>query len=183
MRHYKKQRRLNMSVYDMPRLANFSAVAKHYNSIDPVISKRHTRENDVRPLGDRRRKYERIHKFSDDCYAYYDGDMGDPIQYSDHHYMAKDIPMDACKALAPIMWTLEEINQRWNKEILRVRNGSGNGAHNGRYSFLERALPREFNFVVDNGKGYAGRCTQRQNTIRHELQFFEQIKTMNNNHQ
>ena len=143
-----------MSVYDMPRLANFSAVAKHYNSIDPVISKRHTRENDVRPLGDRRRKYERIHKFSDDCYAYYDGDMGDPIQYSDHHYMAKDIPMDACKALAPIMWTLEEINQRWNKEILRVRNGSGNGAHNGRYSFLERALPREFNFVVDNGKQF-----------------------------
>ena len=143
-----------MSVYDMPRLANFSAVATHYNSINPVVSKRHTLENDVRPLGDRRRKYERIHKFSDDCYAYYDGDMGDPIQYSDHHYMAKDIPMDACKALAPIMWTLEEINQRWNKEILRVRNGSGNGAHNGRYSFLERALPREFNFVVDNGKQF-----------------------------
>jgi len=139
-----------MSVYDMPRLETFGAVAKHYNSIDPVISKRHTRENDVRPLGDRRRKYERIHKFSDNCYAYYDGDMGDPIQYSDHHYHGKDIPMEASKALAPIMWTLEDDGT----QILRVRNGSGTGAHNGRYSFLERALPREFNFVVDNGKQF-----------------------------
>jgi len=141
-----------MSIYDMPRLAIFSAVATHYDSINPVISKRHTLENDVRPLGDRRRKYERIHKFSDNCYAYYDGDMGDPIQYSDHHYHGKDLPMEACKALAPIMWTREKGG--WNREILRVRNGSGNGAHNGRYSFLERALPREFNFVVDNGKQF-----------------------------
>ncbi len=139
-----------MSIYDMPRLAIFSAVATHYNSINPVVSKQHTLENDVRPLGDRRRKYERIHKFSDNCYAYYDGDMGDPIQYSEHHYHGKDLPMEACKALAPIMWTLNIDGT----ETLRVRNGSGSGAHNGRYSFLERALPRELNFVVDNGKQF-----------------------------
>ena len=141
-----------MSVYDMPRLDNFSAVAKHYDSIKPVISKRHTREQDVRPLGDRNRKWERVSKLSDDCYAYYDGDMGDPIQYSEYHNMGKDIPDEGCEALAPIMWTREKGG--WNREILRVRNGSGSGAHNGRYSFLERALPREFNFVVDNGKQF-----------------------------
>ena len=141
-----------MSVYDMPRLDNFSAVAKHYDSIKPVISKRHTREQDVRPLGDRNRKWERVSKLSDDCYAYYDGDIGDSIVYSEWHRNGEGITDEACKALAPIMWTREKGG--WNREILRVRNGSGSGAHNGRYSFLERALPRGFNFVVDNGKQF-----------------------------
>lgn len=141
-----------MSVYDMPRLDNFSAVAKHYDSIKPVISKRHTREQDVRPLGDRNRKWERVSKLSDDCYAYYDGDIGDSIVYSEWHRNGEGITDEACKALAPIMWTREKGG--WNREILRVRNGSGNGAHNGRYSFLERALPKEFGFVVDNGKQF-----------------------------
>ena len=141
-----------MSVYDMPRLNNFSAVAKHYDSIKPVISKRHTREQDVRPLGDRNRKWERVKKLSDDCYAFYDGDIGDPIAYSDYHRNGEGMTDEACEALAPVMWTREKGG--WNREILRVRNGSGNGAHNGRYSFLERALPSGFSFVVDNGKQF-----------------------------
>ncbi|MDB4273883.1 hypothetical protein N9869_01025 [Algibacter sp.] len=141
-----------MSVYDMPRLNNFSAVAKHYAKIKPVISKRHTREQDVRPLGDRNRKWERVQKLSDDCYAFYDGDIGDPIAYSDYHRNGEGITLEASEALAPVMWTREKGG--WNREILRVRNGSGSGAHNGRYSFLERALPSGFAFVVDNGKQF-----------------------------
>ena len=141
-----------MSVYDMPRLNNFSAVAKHYDSIKPVISKRHTREQDVRPLGDRNRKWERVQKLSDDCYAFYDGDIGDPIAYSDYHRNGEGMTDEACEALAPVMWTREKGG--WNREILRVRNGSGNSAHNGRYSFLERALPSGFGFVIDNGKQF-----------------------------
>jgi len=139
-----------MSVYDMPRLNNFSAVAKHYAKIKPVISKRHTREQDVRPLGDRNRKWERVNKLSDDCYAFYDGDIGDPIAYSDYHRNGEGMTDEACKALAPVMWTLQDDGT----QILRVRNGSGSGAHNGRYSFLERALPSGFAFVVDNGKQF-----------------------------
>lgn len=141
-----------MSVYDMPRLNNFSAVAKHYAKIKPVIGKRHTREQDVRPLGDRNRKWERVSKLSDDCYAFYDGDIGDPIAYSEYHRNGEGITDEASKALAPIMWTREKGG--WNREILRVRNGSGSSAHNGRYSFLERALPSGFSFIVDNGKQF-----------------------------
>ena len=71
-----------MSVYDMPRLETFGAVAKHYKMIDPVVSTRHKLEDDIRPLGDRRRKWERVKKFSDNCYALYDGEMGDNVQYT-----------------------------------------------------------------------------------------------------
>ena len=69
-----------MSTYDLPRLNNFNAVASHYAGIKPMTSKVHTLEQDVRPLGDRRRKFERVKKFSDNCYAYYDGNGGDNIK-------------------------------------------------------------------------------------------------------
>jgi hypothetical protein len=140
-----------MSTYDLPRLNNFNAVASHYAGIKPMISKVHTLEQDVRPLGDRKRKFERVKKFSDNCYAYYDGNGGDNIKFWDYGSMHK-ISDEMHVALAPIVWTREVGG--WNREILRVRNGSGQFAHNGRYSFLERALPSDFRFDIDNGKQY-----------------------------
>jgi hypothetical protein len=140
-----------MSTYDLPRLNNFNAVASHYAGIKPMISKVHTLEQDVRPLGDRKRKFERVKKFSDNCYAYYDGNGGDNIKFWDYGSMHK-ISDEMHVALAPIVWTREVGG--WNREILRVRNGSGQFAHNGRYSFLERALPSDFGFDIDNGKQY-----------------------------
>ena len=140
-----------MSSYDMPRLNNFSAVASHYTHVKPMISKVHTLEQDVRPLGDRKRKYERVKKFSDNCYAFYDGNGGDNIKFWD--YGSQHVISDEDhKALAPMLWTREVGG--WNREILRIRNGSGQFAHNGRYSFLERALPNDFGFDIDNGKQY-----------------------------
>jgi hypothetical protein len=140
-----------MSTYDLPRLNNFNAVASHYAGIKPMISKVHTLEQDVRPLGDRKRKFERVKKFSDNCYAYYDGNGGDNIKFWDYGSMHK-ISDEMHVALAPIVWTREVGG--WNREILRIRNGSGQFAHNGRYSFLERALPSDFGFDIDNGKQY-----------------------------
>tara|TARA_R110000824_G_scaffold364182_1_gene552529 strand:- start:204 stop:1295 length:1092 start_codon:yes stop_codon:yes gene_type:complete len=138
-----------MSTYDLPRLNNFNAVASHYSSIKPMVSKVHTLEQDVRPLGDRKRKYERVKKFSDNCYAFYDGNGGDNIKFWDYgseHKMSDEMHV----ALAPIVWT----RNADGTETLRVRNGSGQYAHNGRYSFLERALPSAFSFVIDNGKQF-----------------------------
>jgi hypothetical protein len=140
-----------MSTYDLPRLNNFNAVASHYAGIKPMISKVHTLEQDVRPLGDRKRKFERVKKFSDNCYAYYDGNGGDNIKFWDYGSMHK-ISDEMHVALAPIVWTREVGG--WNREILRVRNGSGQFAHNGRYSFLTRALPSAFRFDIDNGKQF-----------------------------
>ena len=53
--------------------SSFHEVAKHYNSIKPLVSKLHTREDDIRPIGDRARKHERIVKISNNCYALSDG--------------------------------------------------------------------------------------------------------------
>ena len=51
-------------------ISNFSSfddVVKHYESIKPLVSKLHTREDDIRPIGDRNRKHERIVKISRNC--------------------------------------------------------------------------------------------------------------------
>jgi hypothetical protein len=138
-----------MSTYDLPRLNNFNAVASHYAGIKPMISKVHTLEQDVRPLGDRKRKFERVKKFSDNCYAYYDGNGGDNIKFWDYGSMHK-ISDEMHVALAPIVWT----RNADGTETLRVRNGSGPYAHMGRYSFLTRALPSAFRFDIDNGKQF-----------------------------
>jgi hypothetical protein len=52
---------------------SFDAVAKHYDSIKPIVSKYHTREADIRPFGSRRKKFERIEKVSDNKYVIYEG--------------------------------------------------------------------------------------------------------------
>jgi len=140
-----------MSAYDLPKISEFDRVAKHYKSIKPMKSKNHPIEQDIRPLGDRSRKWERVKKFSDNCYAFHDGNGGDNIKWSEWHGNTSLSDEDT-KALAPMLWTREVGG--WNREILRIRNGSGSYAHNGRYSFLERALPKEFSFIVDNGKQF-----------------------------
>ena len=53
--------------------ASFKDVVKHYENIKPLVSKLHTREDDIRPIGDRNRKWERIVKVSRNCYALSDG--------------------------------------------------------------------------------------------------------------
>ena len=141
-----------MSAYDLPKISAFDRVANHYKSIKPMKSNNHPIEQDIRPLGDRSRKWERVKKFSDNCYAFYDGNGGDNIKWSDWHGDT-NISDEDHKALAPMLWT-RVVGLGWSREILRIRNGSGSYSHMGRYSFLERALPREFGFIVDNGKQF-----------------------------
>ena len=61
-------------------LNTFEQVESRYNSIKPMISKNHTKEQDIRPLGERRKKHERIKKLRDSCYALMDGyNYGDDV--------------------------------------------------------------------------------------------------------
>ena len=62
----------------------FVEVANHYKSIRPLVSKHHTLEDDVRPIGRRERKWERIIKMSDDLYILADDyfGKGSPNAYS-----------------------------------------------------------------------------------------------------
>ena len=52
---------------------NFAEVEQYYHSIKPVISKNHSKADDIRPLHNRSTKHERIRKISDDIYLLMDG--------------------------------------------------------------------------------------------------------------
>jgi len=150
---YIDKRRNRMSYrYLSMRLSSFADVAKRYNEVKPMVSKNHKKEDDLRPIGVRSRKHERIIKVNDQKYILNDGEV-DPIGFwgSYHHSQAKRKPtMQEVEALAPIVWSIDDEGN----EFIKIRNGSGGGAHMSRYTFLEHNLPIDMDFLVDNGKQY-----------------------------
>ena len=137
-------------------IEDFASMAERYNTTKPVISKNHTREANIRPVGRRSRKWEHIIKVSAYKYMIYDGYcVGDPKFRSWGH---KALPTEKeTLALAPIVWTL---SPKGDIETIRIRNGSGNYAHCARYTFLESTLPRGLAFPVYAGKQYISNGTR-----------------------
>jgi len=130
---------------------SFEYIAELYASIKPLVSKLHTREQDIRPIGDRNRKYERIAKINDNCYILQDGyHTGDEV-FGNWHGQPEDKPTEAeIIKLAPIVWR----KHRDGSETITIRNGTGGGAHMSRYSFLDRHLPQGLEFLITNGKQF-----------------------------
>ena len=126
---------------------NFEQVAQHYNVTKPIAGK--FKHLNIIPVGDRKRKWERIEKISDDCYALYDAQLGDPICHNEDWKPSyfKGLTPEISLALAPIVWTRVK-----GGYTIRIRNGSGDYAHVSRYSFLNRAMPRGLEFV-QTGQG------------------------------
>lgn len=114
----------------------FAEVEAAYNSITPYRGR--LSAFDVRPLGDRRRHWDRIQKVNADCYALHDGDCG-----------VEATPEQAV-LLAPIVW----FRHPDGSESVKLRNATGRGAHNARYSFLARHTPSRLVFRNVNGKQY-----------------------------
>ena len=139
-----------MSMYSayhrMFDINSFADIEKRYNETKPIAGK--NRHLNLIPVDDRKRKWERIEKISDDCYAIYDGETGDPkVNY---HYTSsanKYLTPEVSLALAPIVWTRVK-----DGYTIRIRNGSGDYAHVSRYSFLNRAMPTGLEFV-QTGQG------------------------------
>jgi len=129
----------------------FDQVAEKYHSTKPVISKNYTAEQDVRPIGQRRRKWERIKKVNDDCYLFVDSyGFGDDVFGRDWAGGTVDPTIDEQIMLAPMVWKRVD-----GQVFLKVRNGTGlSHAHTGRYYFLTEFLPRGLNFVSERGKQY-----------------------------
>ena len=130
---------------------SFAEVVDHYNSIKPLGGKDNVGK-DIRPIGDRRRKYERIAKISANCYALSDGyQFGDEyFPYWGHSRHASAVGTASMEKYAPIVWRkLPD-----GTEQVTVRNGWGPGAHNGRYAFLDRHSPSSMSFCIGNGKHY-----------------------------
>lgn len=127
------------------KLNSFDEVAEAYTKTKPVLSKQHTVEQDIRPIGKRARKWERIIKVNDYCYALSCGGYADPVfAWGGTDEMRKAYPLTGKEIAlcAPIVWC----KHKDGSETITVRNGPGDWQHNNVYSFLARALPRELWF-------------------------------------
>lgn len=136
------------------QIEDFAQMAEWYNTTKPVISQNHTREDNIRPVGRRSRKWEHMIKVSARQYMIWDGySVGDPkFTFGGVKTTEKET-----LALAPIVWTL---SPKGDIETVRIRNGSGEYAHCARYTFLENVLPRGLQFIVRSGKQYISNGTQ-----------------------
>jgi hypothetical protein len=130
---------------------SFEQVEAHYNSIKPIRG-RNDMFGPVVPIGDRRRKHERIIKLSRNCYILDDGwHMGSSNYYSDAnekaHLQAKHM-----EYYAPIVWK----RHKDGRVSVRIMNGVGGSqsAFQSRYSFLWRHLPEGMWLQILNGKQY-----------------------------
>jgi len=120
MRHYKTN------------LDTFHRVEEMYNTTKPIVSKKHPLHHDIRPLGPRNRKWERVKKFSYNCYGLMDGGSHDGL-----------------KEFAPILWTYDGTRER-----IRIRNELGAYTHTIRNTMLENAIPSNMQFYCHNGLQY-----------------------------
>jgi hypothetical protein len=129
--------------------ACFDAVEHKYNTTVPVRGPKH-KGQDVRPIGDRNRKWERIVKIDEDCYALSDGyHRGDAVfvGWSAHY----TVTLADMERFAPVVW------RRYGQgvETVTIRNGIGPYQHNTRYAFLARHTPMGLQFVqTQQGKQF-----------------------------
>lgn len=118
------------------RFITFDQVAAWYDTTKPIISKNHTAVHDVRPIGQRKRKCERIKRIDANTYALCDGNYGNyiwgQITATQHAYE---------NALAPIVWTRES-----DGDYVCIRNHNKGAAGFSRYGFLMSNLPPNMSF-------------------------------------
>ena len=129
----------------------FKDVEAQYNAT-PVIRSKFGKANDIRPIGDRRRKHERICKINENCYAIMEGyGYGDPVFKSWQAGQELVITPAVTEQYAPIVWR----KHRDGSETIKLSNGSGPlGHHNAIYDALNRHLPSGLRFVNKNGKHF-----------------------------
>ena len=127
-----------MAMYNF-NISSFADAERLYNNTKPI------RGSKIVPLGDRRRKWERIVKVSPKCYALLN-ELHDRRYSSYNWYKTEEEQI----AQAAVTWTLTDNNN----SVVEFRNGDGDAAHTSRYSFLERCMPSRMRFDVDSGKQY-----------------------------
>lgn len=108
------------------RLNTFEQVEKHYNSIKPLVSKYHTRADNLRPIGRRDRKWEHIEKVNDNNYI-----LHDAIKPSKSGHWSNVFYRNP-----PITW-----ERRGNNEFVTVRGCVGPYLATSRFAFLREYLP------------------------------------------
>ena len=134
----------------------FDEVEAWYKSIEPVKEKEHGTERNIRPIGDRARKWERIVKVSRNCYALSDGyhegdDKFMPYGVREYDYKTKTTAthwdrLGKMEYYAPIVWRKDKDGT----ETVQIRNCVGDNSHYsiGRYAFLDRHIPSGMQFIM-----------------------------------
>ena len=127
------------------RFNTFNDVAKWYANTKPLVSKNHTLTDDVRPIGDRNRKWERIKRIDENTYALCDGNYGNCIWGNSDPAMR-----ELEDTMAPIVWMRRE-----DGDFIRIRNHSTGGCSVTRYNFIAYNLPSAMHFHYNqSGKHY-----------------------------
>ena len=117
------------------RFDTFAEIKKWYEDTKPIISKHHNAKCDIRPVGQRRNKWERLVKINDNKYAITDGSWCSmPYDSSTDADIAFGIEL--ADKLAPIMW-----EKRGNDEYIHIRGCVNSGYSIGRYKMLNWYLP------------------------------------------
>lgn len=129
------------------KLNSFDEVKAWYEKTPVLKSKDHPKEQDIRPIGARRRKWERIIRVRPNCYALSCGGYYDPVFNWGWSNKLKEFPLrpQDVERLAPIVWR----KHKDGTETVTIRNGQGDWQHNSIYSFIARALPRELWFRIN----------------------------------
>ena len=124
------------------RFNKFDEVAKWYEQTKPVISKHHKAEDNIRPIGQRRRKWERIKKVDAETYLLLDGN------YTKFHSHMNNPSYDGYEQyeqdMAAIMWKREA-----DGDYIYIRNGTEGSAHMSRYMFLQWYMPMNAAFRMN----------------------------------
>ena len=119
-------------IYRPNILNTFEQVEAKYNSIKPLVSKFHKREDDIRPLGDRRRKYERIEKVDRNKYVLHDAIIHNGISPDE----ASNSYWWTYIKRPPITW-----ERKGGKEFVTVRPNIQLSHDTSRFQFLRAYLP------------------------------------------
>jgi len=162
------------------KINSFAEAEQRYNDTKPMRGKR--KADDVRPLGARRRDWERIAKVNDSTYVLVCGGHADTVFNwgSGQTKFRQQYPLteEEVVRLSPIVWRKHEDGT----ETITVRNGAGEWSHNSRYSFIERALPRELwfkqtrngkQFIYNRSKGQDVHLPKTTSAPRHITEYYK----------
>lgn len=141
-------------------LDTFADVERRYETTKPLVSKHHLKEDDIRPIGLRSRKWQRIVKVSKNCYALLSG--SEPLPHV--HVMERgttnwrttpnadrgqwDLPPEQYEKNAAIIWR----RHRDGSETVRI-HGQHAQQCVSHMAFLRHTLPRGLSLISDSKRG------------------------------
>lgn len=118
------------------RFNTFDQVVAWYEQTKPIVSKNHTAADNIRPIGARNRKWERIRKVDAETYVLLDGYYGSTL-FNNNNRGDAQYEQD----MAPIMWKREA-----DGDYIYIRNGLKGSVPFSRFKFLQWHLPNELRF-------------------------------------